>query len=150
MNDQPILRHYQDRYTTFLFRASFAWYNAAYHNDLARVTCANCYGLGHVEGSELIGDPLMIGYQYFSEPCNACIGNEQCPNCSAPLALSFDLSAFDTASKGYQDPLAYNYVAHFDYIDAIGSMPFDGFTCLCCGWSYDPDDDPGFDPMFLM
>jgi len=18
-------------------------------------------------------------------------------------------------------------------------MPFEGFTCLCCGWSYDPD-----------
>ena len=91
--------------------------------------CDTCSCAGGFVSSELQGDPPMTGLVYYFEPCNDCIGQELCPGCLSPLSLSFDLSAFD-------------------YSDALGNMPFEGFTCLVCGWVYDPSrhDDQGYEP----
>lgn len=179
----PIQKYYRDFYATFIWRASFDNYNAHYHThtDPANYAgCLTCSKAGGFVTGEMQGDPPMTGYVEFFEPCDDCICNALCPGCMRPLELSFDLSAFSSTDNGapevytddhgneYTIPYIASGARTFDYDDALSYMPFDGFTCLVCGWQYDParhydndgdyyddsepyaSDDPGFDPMFLM
>lgn len=102
---------------------NFAMFNAIYFpQGILRAYCTECSGTGHISTTELQGDPPMTGWVTFSEPCNACIGGGACPNCASELEYSFDTSAIELS-------------------DALAVMPFAGFTCLCCGWTYDPNAD---------
>lgn len=105
--------------------------------------CYTCKASGGFISGEMQGDEHMIGWVESFESCNDCIGAELCPGCMQPLALSFDLSAFDAKIEwiAYDNPYYATNLGYlsrtFDYEDAICAMPFVGFTCLCCGWQYD-------------
>jgi hypothetical protein len=97
----------------------------------------------------------MDGMVNTFDVCNDCIGDEKCPGCMQPLSLSFDLSAFESKTIwiAYDNPYYATNLGYlfrtFDYEDALGAMPFEGFVCSCCGWSYDPDrhyeNEPDYD-----
>lgn len=126
--------------------ADFTIFNDAYDSTQLgdHIDCATCSGTGGFITTELVGDPPMIGYQDTFEACNDCIGNEKCPGCGADLKLSFDLSAFGTDVVPPMETI-FAFLAGvgnlhtFSIEDALAAMPFEGFTCLCCGWQYDPD-----------
>lgn len=134
---------------SILSLADFTIFNQTYDTTNQEGMCIACSGTGGFITSELIGDPPMTSYQDTFEACSDCIGNEKCPGCGAALSLSFDLSGFDDPTKVYNDPELFNFITRFDYIDALGAMPFEGFTCNCCSWQYDPechyDQDSGDD-----
>jgi hypothetical protein len=117
--------------------------------------CYTCNASGGFVGSEYQGDPPMDGMVNTFDVCNECIGDEKCPGCMQPLALSFDLSAFESKTEwiAYDNPYYATNLGYllrtFDYEDALEAMPFEGFVCSCCGWSYDPDrhydNEPDYD-----
>lgn len=123
--------------------ANFAIFNATY-NSIDQTTCGTCKGAGGFISGEMQGDGYMTSWVETFEPCNECIGAELCPGCMQSLALSFDLSAFESKTEwiAYHNPYYATNLGYllrtFDYADAICAMPFVGFTCLCCGWQYDP------------
>ena len=122
-------------------------------------SCPDCSGTSGYFTHEYQGDFPMGGMVMFFEPCPTCLGQELCPGCMQPLALSFDVSAFSTDeiptyTVSWSDKI---YPLHlYSYEDATGELPTNSFICLVCDWAYDPDrhydydEDPGFDPMFLM
>lgn len=140
-----IIRYACTMYQTFLFRANFDLLNAAYHDAANHDTCSTCYAAGGFITSEYQGDPPMGGTVDFFAACDTCLGSELCPGCMQPLALSFDLSAFEATTEwvAYNNPHYATNMGYlkrtFDYEDAISKLPFEGFTCLVCGWQYDPD-----------
>ena len=109
--------------------------------------CGTCSSAGGFLEREMQGDPPMTGMVSYVIPCPDCIGSALCPGCMQSLSLSFDLSAFGTDTKPRYEvtkdaiwgmPL---YLNTFSYEDAISQLPTDpeSFTCLICGWTYDPD-----------
>lgn len=129
------------RYSTFLFRADFTIFNVTYGTADQEGMCTPCNGTGGFVTTELMDDPPMTGYQDTFESCSDCIGDEKCPGCGTDLKLSFDLSAFGNDMPPLADQDWDNFIVtplRFNYEDALAAMPFEGFTCLCCGWQYDP------------
>lgn len=145
----PIRRWYPNTYATYAFRASFELFNEAYTLGDQHCECLTCNGTSGFVESEMQGEGAWSGLVYFVQACQDCLDFDQCPGCSAWLGLSFDPSAID-----------------LDW--ACRKMPILGFSCLVCGWEYDParfeeqeqdyyeeddpyapDDDPRFDPRFL-
>lgn len=131
-----------------LTRVDFTEFNKVY--ALISDGCDHCHSAGGFVSSELQGDPPMTGLVYFFEPCDSCIGQELCPGCLSPLSLSFDLSAFESVTTLHQSQYYPDTVwadTTFSYEAALGNLPCEGFTCLVCGWQYDPSryDDQGYD-----
>lgn len=154
---------YEDAYGLQLSYYPDFWY---YHPMIDTWDgCDKCKGAGGFMGSELQGDgPWTTSVNTWAD-CPECLGSERCPGCLQPLWLSFDQSAlpdFEFEIKHYDGKISIGCVDLFQ--DAIANICNYPFICLCCGWSYDPDrladqydepdyypdDDPGFDPMFLM
>lgn len=122
--------------------ADFTIFNATYDITNQVVMCTTCNATGGFITTELVGDPPMTGYQDTFDACYKCIGAEKCPGCGANLALSFDLSAFGVMRTWHlvNYSLQHKYYEDsFSFEDALGAMPFVGFTCSCCGWQYNPD-----------
>lgn len=122
--------------------ANFDIFNATY-SDLVGTDCATCSGSGGFVGYEYQGDPPMGGMVNTFTTCENCIGQELCPGCMQPLALSFDVSAFSEAENTtkYKMVIGNNSVAWpmYSYETVLCSMPTDSFICLVCDWQYDPD-----------
>lgn len=117
--------------------------------------CNTCHGTGGFIITAYQGDPPQGGLVYFFESCNDCIGSELCPGCMQPLALSFDLSAFESKVihvNAQPERYLFAYDTNtFSYEQTLQLIPFEGFTCICCGWQYDPNingndyDKPDYD-----
>lgn len=135
-------------YLTPLYADRFKIFNETY--ALAdHETCASCNGVGGHSSQELRGDwPYGVLVSFFSA-CPNCIGAEKCPDCLQPLALSFDQSAFgekrNQSNDGPFDDYWTNPDWTFTYEDALAVMPFVGFTCLVCGWQFDPQREVAVD-----
>lgn len=162
---------------SYLPHADFTLYNEAYHNNNDHDCCGTCYGKSGTLETDIEGDGVYATHIERLVPCDDCLGASLCAGCMQPLALSFDASGL--GDYVYRYP-AYNGVGEGDgyftaitptYEYAIAALPIDGFTCLVCGWQFSADqlydfgdygvdgfearadyydDDPGFDPMFLM
>lgn len=125
--------------------ANFDLFNEAY-GEPAQDCCPDCIGKAGTITWEYQGDPPMGGMVTFFEACDSCIGQELCPGCMQPLALSFDVSAFEPQSyKLVNNHIAKAFIRYepsylsFSYEDALSNMPTASFECLVCSWQYDPD-----------
>lgn len=126
--------------TPFLLPANFDAFNRAY--TPIQDGCARCSTASGFDSTELQGDENMTAQVHIFTPCPDCLGAELCPGCLSPLALSFDQSAMPDVTMpnipDYETGTATYYTID-TYQYAIGAMPFEGFTCLVCGWQCDPD-----------
>lgn len=135
-----ILRYHRDRYATFLPRANFDIFNETYAPVDGFDCCGKCLGAGGFMGSELQGDGAWTMSVNTWDDCPECLGNELCPGCLQPLWLSFDQSAlsdYEFQIKHYNGLVSLGVIDY--YQDAITNICNYDFTCLCCGWRYDPD-----------
>lgn len=118
--------------TSDLLLADFSIYGETYYG-FGQDTCASCNGVG--------GHSSPRGNGLGFTTCLDCIDVDKCPGCLQPLALSFDQSAFgqhEYALTPIRLTMLQVLVTSFGYEDALAAMPFGGFTCLVCGWQYDP------------
>lgn len=103
-------------------------------NPLARIQaaepdyCHTCNGKGGaIERQDPVGDG--IGFETFLNACPDCLGQGRCPWCGGPIDAEYYCQS-ESCSFGPEN------------IDEPGSFDDDYYDY--------PDDDPGFDPMFLM
>lgn len=90
--------------------------------------CHTCNGKGgSIERQDPVGDG--VGFEVFANYCPDCLGAGKCPWCGHPV----DAEYYCLSPHCPWTP---------DDFDAPGSCDDD--------WHDYPDDDPGFDPMFLM
>lgn len=159
---------------SYLPYADFTIYNEAYHNNADHDSCMECNGRSGTLEGDTEGDGVYATYVERLNPCGACIDAGLCPGCSQPIALSYDRSAMpvlrlEAAPDYYSGARMFYDYDTYEYDIASGAALY-SFSCLVCGWSYDPDrlapsepdyddyearadyydDDPGFDPMFLI
>lgn len=108
--------------------ANFDIFNQTYSSEFWDC-CPKCLGSGGFVGYEYQGDYPQGGMVDTFAVCEGCIGQELCPGCMQPLALSFDVSAF-YAPDHYHSPTSSSWIWEYSFEQALGDMPTDSFICL--------------------